>query len=395
MATIAATNRTNFLAAITSASGGDIITLAPGNYGSITISKNFGTTCTIRALDPDDRPVLTYLYLSGADYIRFEHIDVVYTFAGEAEHFQTCEMAGATNLYFFKCGFWGDNDGSGFPTGRGFYIINSSYITAEKCLITGFGTNVVSTESDHVTITGCEIRDAASDGWTIGSTNDLTLTGNYVHDFRPNGPAGAHCDFGQLFTSGQSRTCKRVNISDNIMDIGSGAWTQSIFMRNEELDGAVGTDEAFRFEDFTVERNWIKNAHSWGIFIGECKNVSCKDNVLIAGTMNMSNAYNSYTVGAGEHGGNGTGIAIPILAMAQHTGTVTVTGNRWYGGSWSSASRISLPASTGSWTVSDNVLDKDTGGPARPAFSLGWTGDPEPELPVWTATTVTLRVAGA
>ena len=70
-------NGAELLAALSSAEAGEVIELAAGDYGDVTINQySFTDYVTIKSQDPQQMAVFDTLSVKNSSYLRFEGIDV-------------------------------------------------------------------------------------------------------------------------------------------------------------------------------------------------------------------------------------------------------------------------------------------------------------------------------
>ena len=95
---------------------------------------------------------------------------------------------------------------------------------------------------------------------TFSNIDGVLIENNYIHDFRGSPGSGDHCDMIQFWTAGTTSPSTNITIRANVLDIGNGTATQSIFMRNEMVDtGQAGTE--MYYKNVVIEDNTITNAH--------------------------------------------------------------------------------------------------------------------------------------
>ena len=69
-------------------------------------------------------------------------------------------------------------------------------------------------------------------------------------------------------------------IRDNVLSSGSGLFTQSIFMRNDQVDQGLAGDSMF-YRNITIANNIIVNAHLHGITVGETDGLLIRNNTVV------------------------------------------------------------------------------------------------------------------
>jgi hypothetical protein len=133
----------------------------------------------------------------------------------------------------------------------------------------------------------------------------------------------------QFWTNGTKEATVGVLIRNNRLDRGAGDWTQSIFMRNEEVDRKRAGREMY-YRDVVITGNLIRNSHAHGITVGETTRLSITQNTLLQ-------ASDSPRV---EH------VTVPAISVSPLSEEVEVERNV--------GARMPKP-STG-WAMSDNLI---------------------------------------
>jgi parallel beta-helix repeat protein len=108
----------------------------------------------------------------------------------------------------------------------------------------------------------------------------LRITGNYIHDFKRSPASKDHSDMIQFWTKNTDNASRDVVIRDNLLSSGTGLYTQSIFMRNDQVDRGLAGAEMF-YRNITIENNTIINAHLHGITVGETDGLVIRNNTVV------------------------------------------------------------------------------------------------------------------
>lgn len=291
-------DQTELDAALAAAVGGEVIALAGGDYGSISLrGRAFGETVTIVSADADDRATVTgAISLSDVSNLSFSGIDVigaeplrpyatrVAVTGSEALSFQDMKIAGALPTEGLDPN---DPDATskslmlGVAHERGMRVDASSDVTIDGVEFTTVLRGLILTGSNDVRVVNSEFQGIRSDGINLAGTQDVLIENNYFHDFYPwYGPSpavGDHPDFIQYMSqSGSEAGVHGVTIRGNVMLQGEGGYTQSIFGHN----GGGGPDGE-PFTNFEVSGNFIQNSQVHGITLGDVSGARVFGNVLI------------------------------------------------------------------------------------------------------------------
>jgi hypothetical protein len=330
-------------AALEAAKGGELILLAPGDYGGLSLDGRasahlaYGAEVTLRSLEPDRMARVTGLDLHSVRNLTFEAIHFDYVAAPEAidavKPFTVTNAAAVTirdSVFEGALAETVDPTRAGFGTGHGLTVRGSRDVTVDGNTFFHWHRGAVFGESSGLAVTGNLVHSVRSDGFDFAGVQDVRIVDNAFRDFRASRETGDHADMIQFWTNGQTTPNVDILIARNVLDSGAGDYTQSIFMRNEEVDNGRAGREMF-YRNVRIEDNLIRNAHLHGITVGET------DGLVIAGN----------TVAHSEATASGASVTVPRINVASSSVNVTVSRNL----------AAATPAATGSgWLVSDNLL---------------------------------------
>ena len=288
------------------AQGGDRLLLAPGTYGKLGLNGkriDFASTVTITSADPDDRAVFSELSIYKAANITLDGILFDYTFApGDKRNHRPFALVGAQNVTIRNSVFDGDEayglepqlNGNGYAYGLS--VRSSRDIAIEDNLIRTFKRGFLFSGVSDLAVTGNEVTDMSGDGMNFAQVQHVRIEDNYIHDFRRDDASRIHPDMIQFWTAGKSKPNVDILIRGNLLSSGQGPYTQSIFMRNEEVDRKRAGKEMF-YRDLVIADNLIINAHLHGITVGETKGLTIRNNTLVRnpGSDGPKNNKNLYT----------------------------------------------------------------------------------------------------
>jgi hypothetical protein len=310
---------------------------------------------TITAADPGNPPVVTGLDLRGATNLAFQGITFDYTHAaGQPIWAKPFKASGCEGLSFVGCTFDGDvargltAADNGFPTGFGLHISASRDVTVADCEISGFYRGLVIGNSDDVTVSGNDVHGIRMDGMNFSAVQGVVIEENRIHDFARSLNSADHSDMIQFWTNGTTRPSTDIVIRNNVLDIGEGHATQSIFMRNDQVDRGLAGAELF-YRNVTIEGNVIVNGHAHGITVGETAGLTIRGNSVL------------HADGARPDGVDAP-VEIPRINVAPASTGVVIVQNATAG--------ISGHEGQAGWTVRQNAFVQDQD-PSAP----GWYGD--------------------
>lgn len=316
-------NGAELVAAMARAKGGETIALAPGDYGKVSLyqGKNFfaqyKSEVTITSADPDNAAVLKGLNLTGVSNVKFDNLKFDYNAAAtDPIHATPFKLSKCTNIAITNSEFDGDkatNLGAlynGYATGNGLTVTGSSNIVVTGNDFHDFHRGAVFNKSQNLTVSANEIHNISSDGLDFAQVKNVLIQGNSIHDFSRNEKNPDHPDMIQFFSTGATTASSNIKIVDNFLNVGSGTWTQSIFMRNEAVSVGGGGPDMF-YQNVVIANNVIRNSHANAIIVGETNNLKIDNNTLLQ----------SKTI---DEGGT---ISIPAIAVAAASKNVIVTDN--------------------------------------------------------------------
>src|SRR6056297_174587 len=284
------------LSALSSATGGDTIELAGGDYGSLSLidgttdfSVDFDAAVTIRSADPETPASFAWMNLRGVSNLTFDSVVFDSIFTGAEVWTAPFKVHDSTGITIRNSLFegelasdTGDASADGFATGIGLSVGSSDNITIENNEFATWYRGMTFGGSTNVEIVENDIHSIALDGMNFVTMQNVLIEDNYIHDFA-RGPSG-HSDMIQFWTRGTSAPSTDIIIRGNTLDKGDGDLTQSIFMRNEEVDQGRAGPEMF-YQNILIENNTIYNSHTHAIWVGETDGLTVQNNsVLKVGT---------------------------------------------------------------------------------------------------------------
>ncbi len=344
--------------ALQQARGGEQISLAPGDYGRLELTQyqrfavSFPSPVTLRSADPARPARFSGMALSTAGNLVLEGLDFTAAYRPgdslEATPFRVIDSHAITfrnNRFTGALATAGKPEDIGLPTAIGLQIRSSADITVDGNRIARFYRGLMVVQSDRVAITENEVVGCRSDGMDFAADQGLTITGNRIHAFRKETGTYDHPDMIQFWTRGTHRPTTDVVIRGNFLLAEGHGFTQSIFIRNEEVDeGRAGAGMYYR--NLTIADNVIVNAHIHGITVGEADGLTIRNNTLIHDAASDGRRVNPP-------------LWRPRIEVKATNRNVTLTGN--------AAAAVTGPAGQPDWQVAGNVIIQDTD-PGRPGY---------------------------
>ena len=290
--------------ALADANGGDVIKVAPGNYGDWQIRNvNFSEKVLITSLDPNDRANFNQtLNIFDSSNIKFEAIDFVRTEVSDDGYNPQLGLWGVDGISFSDMVVSGVLK-NGLPHEGGIVIRSGSQNVliedADISHTSGRAINILG-ESQYITIKDSVIHDVRSDGIQIGTNTGedpirfITIQNNKFLNFVQAG--NDHPDMIQIFS-----------IEDGIVGATDITIQGNVFSNDEEF---THTMLMSKMDRFVISDNIIANGHLHGISFHDAFNGVVSNNILVP------------SVDGAEKFANG----IPQLRIADST-NVTVENN--------------------------------------------------------------------
>ncbi len=269
-------NSAELTRAIARAKGGDVIELAPGDYGVVGINKaQFDAPVTIRSADPNRPAVFSRITLNQGRNVRFSDIEVAYVPApGEGNGQKMFRINGGSNITLDKLYVHGVIDGDVRRDANGIAAVGVEGFTVSNSRIVHINAGIAVNGGRNVRLTANEISFIGSDAIEIPGGDGVLIEGNKVRDFRTN--PGLHPDFVQCWTTRQKSGCKNVRILRNEIRNTPGHESQGVFFGDEDK---VGGYENIEISDNLFSMTWW---HAISI-TGAPKNVVIRRNRVVAG----------------------------------------------------------------------------------------------------------------
>ncbi|MDO9640847.1 MAG: right-handed parallel beta-helix repeat-containing protein [Pseudotabrizicola sp.] len=280
----------NLAEAITAARPGDVLELRGGDYGALTVRRaggEPGLPVTVRSADPANPARFSELTLHEMTYLVLDGLVFDYRYsAGDKHNIRPFRLLSSRGLTIRNSLFDGDSapdDSPGnaaYPTGFGIGVRSSADIRLEGNDIRDFYRGLVVHDTVGMAVVRNDIHSMRMDGMNFSQVEQVLIEENLVRDFTRALDSDDHADMIQFWTTKTERPNRDITIRNNVLNSGLGGYTQSIFMRNEEVDtGRAGAEMYYR--NITIEGNVIINAHMHGITVGETDGLIIRNNSVL------------------------------------------------------------------------------------------------------------------
>jgi hypothetical protein len=277
-------------AALHSATAGTVVELAGGIYGALSarrISGAVGQSITLRSADPANPARFSEMDLREANHLVLDGLLFDYTYSpADKSNLRAFQVFTSRDVVIRNSSFDGDlapaesPEEQAYPTGFGLAIISSAEVRLENSNIHDFYRGLLVSDSVDINVIGNDIHSIRMDGMNFAQVERVLIENNVIHDFKRALDSPDHADMIQFWTNQTKRPSVDITIRNNVLNSGLGWYTQSIFMRNEEVDQGRSGREMF-YRNVTIEGNVIVNAHLHGVSIGEVDGLIISKNTIL------------------------------------------------------------------------------------------------------------------
>jgi Ca2+-binding RTX toxin-like protein len=249
--------------ALWAAHSGDVILLAPGNYGEVRIQNlplSVGDV-TVASQDPDHPAVIQFLSIRNSQGLTFADLEIAPVGLGHG-----ARITDSTNIRLENIEFHGDVNALS-PEGAGAYVERSTNVTIADSDFHHLGAGIGHSGNNGLTIANNDFRVIRADGVIGADSNNVTISGNHFTDFYPM--VGDHPDAIQFFqTSGAVTT--NVTVTDNVFVRGAGEKIQGIFM-------TAGAG----YQNMVISGNAMFGGMYHGITVAKVTDLLITDNLVV------------------------------------------------------------------------------------------------------------------
>lgn len=271
-------------AALQNARGGETYLLTPGNYGTLKLGKVFSSPVVIRSVDPRKPACFNRMEIEETSNLHLDGIYFDYSFKrGEPEHIAYFAIQNSSKVRISNSVFGGDQArdtgtlADGDATGLGLLVLYTTDVDIENTEFRNWWKGIMTINSKDIRVIDSHIHSIRSDGLVFDNVDDIWVARNYIHDFGNKSGSQDHRDMIQIQRANKSGS-NNITIRDNVFDMGSGGFTQTIWAGG---DGQDLGNRQMRHQNILIENNIIYNGHIHGISIHGSDNISVRKNTLI------------------------------------------------------------------------------------------------------------------
>ncbi len=222
---------------------GDVILLAPGNYGAVAINDAlYDAPVTVKSAEPSRMAVFTRVTINNARNLTLSGLEFAYVPApGEANSQSMIRINGGSSIILDGIYVHGVIDGNVAPDVNGVTAVGVDGLTVSNSRFIEINAGIKTDASRNIVIRGNDIGFIGSDAIEIPGSDGVTIAWNTIHDWRTN--TGVHPDGVQCWTTRQKSGCKNVRIFRNEFTGSPGHEPQGIFFGDEDKVGGYDNIE--------------------------------------------------------------------------------------------------------------------------------------------------------
>ncbi|MEZ5920327.1 MAG: right-handed parallel beta-helix repeat-containing protein [Parvularculaceae bacterium] len=251
------TNAAELSAALNAAKGGEIISLAPGDYEVLALKgHDFAKRVTLTAADPAHAPQFKSIFLYKVSNLAFDGVALRLGPARPLLDYAVT-MRESSHISFTRFDVASAADGVVGNDGYGFMIRDCSHVTIADGAIHDTFRGIASFDNNDVVISGVSFSMMGSDGIVARGAVRLTIENNHFADAALLDPKRFHPDAIQLWSRGAVRANDGVIIRNNVVFRGAGDATQGIFIKSPEIAS----------RNLLIENNIVHQSYLQGIFV--------------------------------------------------------------------------------------------------------------------------------
>ena len=335
--TLTVSNAAELNQALASATGGETILLAAGDYGRLSLNgTQFASNVTIQSADANTPATISEMRLSGVSNLSFDSVLFDYTFNGQATSYRPFQIQNSSGITVTNSVFSGDLAqgislaADGYGSGKGLDVRGGTDIVISGNEFFDWWKGLTVGASSNVTVSGNDVYAIRSDGMYFDGNQSVTIEKNYIRDFGGSLTSGDHRDMIQF--SKLLGPSSDITIQDNVFDMGTGSFGQVLFMGNGKTSPG---DPAMFYQNVLINNNLIYGAQPHGITVSGARDLTISSNTVLA-------------VDRGATGG----ITIPRINVTSGSQNVTIDQNV--------VSTVTGYNGQADWTVTDNAYVQNT-----------------------------------
>ena len=281
--------------ALHKATGGEVIALAPGDYGDLFLQNvQKAAPVTITSADPGQPASFNTVHMMECSNIALAGLELDFTPDDETVTWSTAiRVASSSNIDVTDCTITGgpsvrgiDPDEQagtqgaegilGLPIGVAVTVLWSEDVSLSGNTVSAFQKGLKFEDTHGITVSDNEIFDIRTTQLSGANCDDVLVENNYLHSSHPwnYGGVGDHGDNIHFWTvPEQNAPSANYVIRDNVLAQGDGAPIMGIYFDDNTND--IG------YTNVLIENNVIHQGHIQGIRIEDVDGLRILDNTLV------------------------------------------------------------------------------------------------------------------
>ena len=271
MSNITVSNTAGLSSALHAAQSGDTILLQAGSYTGLDYVFNnltYAQGITVTSADPSNMATLTHFVMQNASGITFQNLEMVTQSTGYFDF----QVYNSSNIHFDHVSVHGSMDGNpqddiegiSFQGSTDVGITNSEFQQLVRAMTFG--------SSNNVTVANNSVHDVETTGVSFAQVGNVTVSGNSFSSFHT--AVGDHSDAIQFLTRGTTAPSHDISITDNVIYRGTGDPIQGIFLRDQLT--------TMNYQNVTIANNLVDGTGYGGIAVDYTNNITVSGNVLVS-----------------------------------------------------------------------------------------------------------------
>ncbi|GAO38655.1 hypothetical protein SCH01S_17_00090 [Sphingomonas changbaiensis NBRC 104936] len=271
-------NSTQLQSALGSATGGDTIVLADGDYGKVNVyTRNYASTVTIEAATPGGAH-LDGLFVANATNISFAGLDVGRALgATEPDYTQLSSVSNSSNITMSHITVHGSLDNDPANDGMGMMVRNVAGFSISDSTFGDLYRGIVLQNNTNATVQNNTIKTIRSDGIISIANDGITIAGNHIGEFHPK--LGDHADAIQFWNTGQTKGQTDITVKDNVI-------YQSYFSGIDQtgVQGIFMSDPlSYGYKNVLIQNNLLYSNDAYnGIFVNGATGAQIIGNTVLS-----------------------------------------------------------------------------------------------------------------
>ena len=270
---ITITNASQLMAALSTAKGGEVFDLAPGDYGQLTLKNfQFANAVTIRSANASKPATFGKTTINGSSGIKFDKVEFANPLSSTGNSWDPAVYVyGSKGISFNSVSVHGSLDNNPLNDGYGIFSRNSNNVSVTNSQFTQLTRAVVVNTNDNILLAGNNVYGVRSEGFNLASVQGAKIIGNKFSDFHPQ--TGDHPDAIQIFSAGATRPSTNIQISNNLIVGAPGQQMQGIFVTTQKSG-------PYPYQNVTISNNVLVGTMWHGITLMDATGASVTGNTL-------------------------------------------------------------------------------------------------------------------